>query len=153
MILHHYLHHTAHFCRCAEYCTFNNNLHTVTQKTNIRLLLKGYCLESLALTCLPCLVQLLTWLHVFTVIFGTLKYGILESNSLALNNSTAECNKVVSDIFGKFKFLMKYQNMGSYAHFAPFLKTIILLVSKILRKNGVKSVVSVKKKCTSSLMQ
>ena len=28
--------------------------------------------------------------------------------------------------------------MGSYAHFAPFLKVIILLVSKILRKNGVK---------------
>ena len=28
-------------------------------------------------------------------------------------NSTAECNKVVSDIFGKFEFLMKYQNMGS----------------------------------------
>ena len=38
----------------------------------------------------------------------------------------AECNKIVSDIFGKFEFLMKYQNMGSYAHFAPFLKVIIL---------------------------
>ena len=58
-------------------------------------------------------------------------------------NSTAECNKVVSDIFGKFEFLMKYQNMA-YAHFAPFLKIIILLVSEILSKNGVKSVVSAK---------
>ena len=58
--------------------------------------------------------------------------------------STAECNNVVSDIFGKFEFLMKYQNMGSYAHFAPFLKIIVLLVSEILRKNGVKSVVSAK---------
>ena len=37
---------------------------------------------------------------------------------------------------------MKYQNMGSYVHFAPFLKVIILLVSEILRINGVKSVVS-----------
>ena len=52
--------------------------------------------------------------------------------------STAECNKVVSDIFGKFEFLMKYQNMGSYAHFAPFLKVIILLVSEILKKKRCK---------------
>ena len=59
--------------------------------------------------------------------------------------STAECNKVVSDIFGKFEFLMKYQNMGSYEHFVPFLKIIILFVSEIFRKNGVKSVVSAKK--------
>ena len=36
---------------------------------------------------LPCLVQLLTWLHVsITVIFGTLKDGSLEINSLALNH-------------------------------------------------------------------
>ena len=39
----------------------------------------------------------------------------------------------------KFDFLMEYQNMGSYAHFAPFLKVTILL------ENGVKSVVSAKK--------
>ena len=39
---------------------------------------------------------------------------------------------------------MKYQNMGSYTHFAPFLEVIILLVSEILRKKGVKSVVSAK---------
>ena len=35
------------------------------------------------------------------------------------DNPSAECNKVISDIFGKIEFLMKYQNMGSYAH--PFL--------------------------------
>ena len=64
--------------------------------------------------------------------------------SLQNDISTAECNKVVSDIFGKFEFSMKYQNMGSYAHFAPFFKVIIFLVSEILRKNGVKSVVSAK---------
>ena len=58
--------------------------------------------------------------------------------------SSAECNWVVSDIFGKFEFLMKYQNMGLYAHFTLFLKVKILLVSEILRKNGVKSVVSAK---------
>ena len=58
--------------------------------------------------------------------------------------SSAECNKVVSDIFGKFEFLMKYQNMGSYAHLAPVLKVIFLFFSEILRKNGVKSVVSAK---------
>ena len=44
----------------------------------------------------------------------------------------------------KIEFLMKYQNKGSYAHFAPFLKVIILLVSEILRKNGVNSIVSAK---------
>ena len=71
------------------------------------------------------------------------------------NISKAECNKVVSDIFGKF--LMKYKNMDSYAYFAPFLKVKILLGSEILRKTRVKSVVSEKKKkkknCTNSLMQ
>ena len=40
----------------------------------------------------------------------------------------------VSVIFGKLDFLMKCQTMGSNAHFAPFLKVIILLVSEILRK-------------------
>ena len=58
-----------------------------------------------------------------------------SQNAICKSTSTAECNKVVSDIFGKFKFLMKYhQNIFSYAHFAPFLKIIILLVSEILRK-------------------
>ena len=60
--------------------------------------------------------------------------------------------KKEAHIDDKFEFLMKYQNMGSYAHFAPFLKVIILLVSEILSKNGVKSVVS-EKSCNSSLMQ
>ena len=58
--------------------------------------------------------------------------------------SLAACNKVESDIFGKFDFLMKYQKIGSNAYFARFLKVIILLVSQILRKNGVKNVVSAK---------
>ena len=58
--------------------------------------------------------------------------------------SSAECNKVVSDIYGKFEFLMKYRNMDSYAQFAPFLKVIILLVSEILRKNSVEGVISAK---------
>ena len=49
----------------------------------------------------------------------------------------------------KIEFLIKYQNVGSYAHFEPFLKVIILLVSEILRKNGVKSA----KTGTSRLMQ
>ena len=45
------------------------------------------------------------------------------------DKSSAECNKVVCDNFGKFEFLMKYQNMGLYAHFTLFLKVKILLVS------------------------
>ena len=59
---------------------------------------------------------------------------------------SAERNKVASDIFGKFEFLMKYQNMGSYSHFTTFLKIVIFLFSEILRKNGVKSVISAKKR-------
>ena len=43
--------------------------------------------------------------------------------------SSAECKKVVSDIFGKIEFLMKYENIGLYAHFAlfsrPFLSPFI----------------------------
>ena len=50
------------------------------------------------------------------------------------HRSSAECNKVVSDTFGKFEFLMKYHNMGSYAHFTPFLEVIILFFSEIFRK-------------------
>ena len=41
------------------------------------------------------------------------------------DKSSAECNKVVSDIFGKFEFLMKYQNMGSYSHFGLVLRVKI----------------------------
>ena len=55
-----------------------------------------------------------------------------------MHKSSVECNKVVSDIFGKFEFLMKYQNIGLYAYFAPFLKVLFLFFSEILRKNGVK---------------
>ena len=39
---------------------------------------------------------------------------------------------------------MKYPNMGSYAHLHYFLNVKILLVSKILSKNGVNSAVSAK---------
>ena len=42
----------------------------------------------------------------------------LSTHMLMIYNSSAECNKVVSDIFDKFEFLMKYQNKGLYAHFA-----------------------------------
>ena len=69
----------------------------------------------------------------------------MEKGLKCKHTSSVECNKVVSDIFDKFKFLMKYQNIGSYSHFARYLNVIILLVSEILRQNGVKSVVSAKK--------
>ena len=51
--------------------------------------LRLYCLASLILIGLPCLVQLLTWLHVSrtTIIFGSLKVGSLKISSLALNNN------------------------------------------------------------------
>ena len=32
---------------------------------------------------------------------------------------SVQCNKVVSDILGENESLMKYQCIGSYAHFAP----------------------------------
>ena len=46
--------------------------------------------------------------------------------------SSAECKKVVSEIFGEIEFLMEYQNVGLYAHFALFSKFLALLFSKIL---------------------
>ena len=42
--------------------------------------------------------------------------------------STAECNKVLSDIFDKFEFLMKYQNMGSW--YDPLLFRVFKLVTQ-----------------------
>ena len=68
------------------------------------------------------------------MIFGTLKDGSLEINILALNNSSAECKKVVSDIIDEIEFLMEYENKGLYAHFALFSKFLALLFSKILSK-------------------
>ena len=50
------------------------------------------------------------------------------------NNSSAECKKVVSDIFDEIDFLMEYENIGLYAHFALFSKFLALLFSKILSK-------------------
>ena len=60
----------------------------------------------------------------------------------AINNwplSSAECKKVVSDIFGKIEFLMEYENTGLYAHFALFSRFLALLFSKILSKMCSKS--------------
>ena len=48
--------------------------------------------------------------------------------------SSAECKKVVRDIFGKIEFLMEYENIGLYAHFALFSRFLTLLFSKILSK-------------------
>ena len=38
--------------------------------------------------------------------------------------SSVECKKVVIDIFGEIEFLMEYQNISLYAHFALFKKKI-----------------------------
>ena len=61
-----------------------------------------------------------------------------EDWCLALNTwyyfSSAECKKVVSDIFGEIEFLMEYEDIGLYAHFALFSKFLALLFSKILSK-------------------
>ena len=54
--------------------------------------------------------------------------------SKQLDKSSAECKKVVSDIFGKIEFLMEYENIGLYAHFALFSRFLALLFSKILSK-------------------
>ena len=53
--------------------------------------------------------------------------------------SSAECKKVVSDIFGKIEFLMEYENIGLYAHFALFSRFLALLFSQILSKMCSKS--------------
>ena len=50
------------------------------------------------------------------------------------NISSAECMKVVSDIFSEIGFLMEYENIGLCAHFSLFLKFLALLFSKILSK-------------------
>ena len=48
--------------------------------------------------------------------------------------SSSECKKVVSDIFGEIEFLMEYENIGLYAHFALYSKFLALLFSKISSK-------------------
>ena len=50
------------------------------------------------------------------------------------NVSSAECKKVVSDIFDEIEFLMEYENIGLNAHFALFSNFLALLFSKILSK-------------------
>ena len=59
------------------------------------------------------------------------KYNIAD---FEVNISSAESKKVVSDIFGKIEFLMEYENIGKYVHFALFSRFLALLFSKILSK-------------------
>ena len=59
---------------------------------------------------------------------------VLKFLMLLLYISSAECKKVVSDIFDEIEFLMEYENIGLYAHFALFLRFLALLFSKILSK-------------------
>ena len=40
----------------------------------------------------------------------------------------------LSDIFGEIEFLIEYENVGLYKHFALFSKFLALLFSKILSK-------------------
>ena len=46
---------------------------------------------------------------------------------------SAECKKVVSDIFDEIEFLMEYENIGLYAHFALFSKFLALLFCTIFK--------------------
>ena len=54
--------------------------------------------------------------------------------TVRIDKSSAECKKVVSDIFDEIEFLMEYGNIGLYAQFALFSKFLALLFSKILSK-------------------
>ena len=53
--------------------------------------------------------------------------------------SSAEFKNVVSDIFGEIEFLMEYQNIGLYAHFALFSNFFGHLFSKMLSKMCLKN--------------
>ena len=44
--------------------------------------------------------------------------------------SSAECKKVVSDISDEIEFLMEYENIGLYAHFALFSKFLAIYFLK-----------------------
>ena len=50
-------------------------------------------------------------------------------------NSSAECKKVVSDIFGEIEFLMKYENIGLYAHFTLFSKFLAPFIFQNIKQN------------------
>ena len=77
--------------------------------------------------------------NIFIDLFHLFIY-LLESYGVSWRNiSSAECKKVVSDIFGKIEFLMEYENIGLYAHFALFSRFLALLLSKILSKMCSKS--------------
>ena len=49
--------------------------------------------------------------------------------------SSAECKKVVSDIFGEIEFLMEYENIALYAHFALFLKILSPFIFQNIKHN------------------
>ena len=59
--------------------------------------------------------------------------SFMNVNPNSLIPST-ECKKVASDIFDEIEFLMEYENIGLYAHFALFSKFLALLFSRILSK-------------------
>ena len=46
------------------------------------------------------------------------------------HKSSAECRKVVSDIFGEIEFSMEYKNIGLYAYCALFSKLLVFLFPK-----------------------
>ena len=75
----------------------------------------------------------LLWLTAMSLHLVQSPAGLLVELRLE-NMSSSECKKVVSDIFGKIEFLMEYEKIGLYAHFALFSKFLALLFSKILRK-------------------
>ena len=53
------------------------------------------------------------------------------TSSYPQTSSSAECKKVVSDIFDEIEILMEYENIGLYAQFTLFSKFLALLFSKI----------------------
>ena len=78
------------------------------------------------------LIVSVLWFLVFEELTN---FGVVEKTHI----SSAECKKIVSDIFGKIEFLMEYENIGLYAHFALFSRFLALLFSKILSKMCSKS--------------
>ena len=53
------------------------------------------------------------WMHTAPMQTALGAYFLLDHMILE-HNSSAECKKVVSDVFGKFELLMKYQNMPTF---------------------------------------
>ena len=53
--------------------------------------------------------------------------------------SSAECKKVVSDIFDEIEFLIEYETLGLYEHFALFSKFVALLFFQNIKQNVFKN--------------